>query len=150
MGPVPGFGGAFADDAGLEEAAGVLEIADQIDGAVVRAVDAQMEGDVAVLGADGLESGDQDAAGENGFKVLHGQGPGEGFFVEELVEGVGLDEQLGVVGALHEGLVALALAGDAGDFAVEGVVAGAGLLGFLMKGVEADAEDDGQAGPECP
>jgi hypothetical protein len=146
VGAGTGFGGAFANDAGLEEAAGVLEIAHQIDGTVVRAVDAQMEGDVAVLGADGLEGNHLDAAGQNGFKVLHGQGPGEGFLVEELVESVGLGEQLGVVGALHEGFVILALAGDAGDFAIEGVIAGAGLLGLLVEGVEADAEDDGQKG----
>ena len=87
IGAAAGFGGAFTDDAGLEEAARVLEIAHQIDGTVVGAIDAQMEGDVAVLGANRLESGDLHAAGKDGFKVLHGQGPGEGFLVKELVEG---------------------------------------------------------------
>ena len=64
----------------------MLEVADQVDGAVAGAIDAEMEGDVAVFGANRLKRGDLHAAGENGFEVFHGQGPAEGFFVEELVE----------------------------------------------------------------
>ena len=53
-------------------------------------------------------------------------------------------EQLGVVGALHKGFVTQALAGDARDFTIERVLAGAGLLGLLMEGVESKTESDGQ------
>ena len=42
-------------------------------------------------------------AGKNGFKVLHGEGPGEGLFVEELIESFGLREYAGIVGAVHHG-----------------------------------------------
>ena len=106
----------------------MFQIAHQFDGAVAGTNHAQMQRDVPVLGADGLEGGNLHAAGQNRFKILHGQRPGEGLLVEELVEGIGLREQLGIVGPLHQGLVALPLLGDAGDLGVEGVFAGARLL----------------------
>ena len=40
----------------------------------------------------------------------------------------------------------VALTGDAGDFAVEGVIAGAGLLGLLVQSAQAEAEGDRQHG----
>ena len=75
----------------------------QIDGAIAGADDANMNGDVAVIGADGLDGGDLHAGGKNGFHGFHGEGPGEGLFVEELVESFGLREQLGIVGVAHHG-----------------------------------------------
>jgi len=64
--------------------------------------------------------------------------------LEELVESVGLGEHWRCR-ALHEGFVILALAGDAGDFAIEGSDRGRGPARPSGGGRwEADAEDDGQ------
>ena len=60
------------------------------------------------------------------------------FSSKSLLRASAFFEQLGVVGAQHQGLIAVALLGDAGDFAVEGVLAGAGLLGLLVKSVQAE------------
>ena len=57
-----------------------------------------MNGDVTVLVADGLDGGDLHAGGKNGLHGFHGEGPGEGFFIEELVESFGLGEHAGISG----------------------------------------------------
>ena len=113
---------------GCKEAPGVLEIAHQVDCAVAGSGDAEVHGDVAVLVADRLDRCDLHAGGQHGFQGFHGQGPGESFLVEELVEGLRLVEQLGVVGLAHQGLGILALGANAGDLAVERVLAGAAPL----------------------
>jgi hypothetical protein len=139
VGPGAGFG-AFARDAGQNEMPGVLQVLDQIDGPVAGPDDAQMEGDAAVLVAGGLEGVDLNAAGQHDFEVFHGQGPGEGFLLEEPVEGGGLDQQLGIGRLVHQVLVGFALLGDLGDFGVERVFAGAGILGLAVKGVQAQRQ----------
>jgi hypothetical protein len=139
-------GGAFrgfAYDAGAAEAARVLEVADEVDGMVAGPEHAKVHGDVVGFVEDGLEGGDLDAGGKNGFEVFHGEGPTEGFLIEELVEGLRLLEETRVVGLLHEGLVPFALAVERSDFVVEDTLAGAGLFGLVVEGVEAEAERDG-------
>ena len=135
--------GGFADDAGLAEAAGVLEIAHEIDGLVAWADNAKMHGDVAALVDDRLEGGNLDSGGEGGFEVLHGERPTEGLFVEELIERLRLLEELGVVRLAHQVLIALTLAVECGDLVVEGALAGAGLFGLIVEGVQAEEKPDG-------
>ena len=86
------------------------------------------------------------AAGQHGFKILHGQRPGEGFFIEELVEGLGLEQHLVVGRRSHHILVSLPLLGDAGDLAVERMVAGAGCFGFAVQKVQSQPEEDSEEG----
>lgn len=138
--------GVFTDDAGKEETFGVLEITDQFDGAVARAYDVEMEGNAAVLFADRLDGGDHYASGQDGFKVLHGERPGEGFFVEEFVEGLGLEQQAGVGRLAHEVLVSLPFLGDAGDLAVEGMIAGASGFSLTVKQVQSQTQEESEDG----
>jgi hypothetical protein len=49
---------------------------------------------------------------------------------------------------LHEVYVALALAVERGDLRVEDVLAGAGLFGLVVEGVEAETERDGNDGKD--
>ena len=46
------------------------------------------------LSALGVDLGDLHAAGQHGFKILHGQGPGECFLIEKLVQAFGLQQDL--------------------------------------------------------
>jgi hypothetical protein len=124
----------------------VFQVLDQLDSAVAGANHTQLQGNVAVLGADRLDAGHLDSAGQNGFKVLHGQRPGEGFFVEEPVERPGLGEQLSVGRLAHQVLVALPLLGDLGDLAVQRVFAGAGFFSLLVEGAQTQAQAKGNRG----
>lgn len=121
----------------------MLEIPHQFHGLVSGTNDTQAQGNVSVLGAHRLDGDHLHAAGQNRFKIFHGQGPGERFFVKEFVELAGLGQQLRVVGPLHQGLVVLALQGNARDFAVEGVLAGARLFCLLMQGPQAQKQKHG-------
>lgn len=80
-GVVAGFG-VFANDAGPEESPGLLEVGDEIVGFVAGTDNTNMNGDVTVRGADGLDGRDLHATWKNSFHGFHGEGPGKGFFIE--------------------------------------------------------------------
>ena len=149
VGAVAAFGGSRLD-ARRDETAGALEVAHEIDGLIVRAKDADLHVDIALLGALRLDGCDLDAGGEDGFHGFHGEGPGEGFFVEALVEEFGLLEEFGVLGLLHEGLGGLALGLNAGDLAVERVLESAGFGGLAVEEMQADKRRAARARRGCP
>jgi len=55
----------------------MLEVAHQFDGQVARAGYAQMQSDVAVLGADGFQILDHHLSRQYGLQFFHGHCPGE-------------------------------------------------------------------------
>jgi hypothetical protein len=82
-GPAGGLDCVFTDDTGQKKAPGVLEVADEVNGAITGADDAQVQSDHGSLFVtDGLEGGDLHTTGEHGFEVLHSKGPGEGLHIE--------------------------------------------------------------------
>src|SRR5579863_8559510 len=98
----------------------MFKVLDEFYVAIARADDTQANRDLAVLYSR-LEGVDLDAGGEDGFKVLHGEGPRERFFIEELIEALSLLESASIVRLLHHGLILLTLVGDLRDLAVKGV-----------------------------
>ena len=60
---------------GCEEALAAFEVADELDGAVAVAADAQADVDVAFRGDCGLDAGDLDAGREDALEIHHDGGP---------------------------------------------------------------------------
>ena len=138
--------GAFALNARLKEAAGVLEVAHQVDGTVVGAKDAEFDSDVTVLAALRLDGGDLNAGGKDGFHGFHGEGPGKGLLIEAFIQEFGLRQDLRVAGLAHQVLILLALGLHAGDGAIEGVLAGASLLRLAVEEMQAQQEEQAKRG----
>ena len=97
----------------------MLEVAHQFDGQVARAGYAQMQSDVAVLGADGFQILDHHLSRQYGLQFFHGHCPGEAFVVEHVVQRHRLIKQLGVVRLAHHCLVTGAFLSDPGNLTVE-------------------------------
>jgi hypothetical protein len=117
----------------------MFEIAHQVNCAVARPDHLQVHGDAPVLAAFWFESSHLHSAREHGLEVLHRQGPGESFRIEEFVKHGRLFEQLRVSGLAHQVFVALPFLGNPGDLAVQRMITGAGYFGFPMNGVQAHA-----------
>ena len=121
----------------------MFEVLDKIDGTVAGSDDAQVQGDIARLVAHRLKGGNLNAAGQDGLKVFHGQRPGEGLFVEELVERGDLAQQQGVGRLPHHVLVALPLAVDGVDPGLHVLLGRAGHFGLLVEGPQSQAKANG-------
>src|SRR5580658_1834509 len=124
----------------------MLQVAHQLDGAIVRAGDAHVDGDVAVLFAHGLDSQYLHAWGKNGLHRFHGEGPGEALVIEDLVERLRLVEHARVGRQAHDVFGALALGLDLCDLAVDLVFARPSGRGAVIEKMKAESEEDAKCG----
>ena len=121
-------------------------LAHEIVGVIAGTDDAHMHSDVAVGRADRLDGGDLHAGGKNGFHGFHGEGPGKGLCVEELVELFGLSEHARILGPAHHGGGCGTLGFDTGKPAVERVLEIAGRVGLAVEEMKAQEEEETEHG----
>ena len=106
------------------------------------ASDPHVNGDVTVLLARGFDGCNLHAGWQDGLHGFHGESPGEGLFVEDLVEGLGLSQQLRVGGLMHEVFGVLALGLDARNLHVDGMLSGACFSGAAIEEMKPEAKED--------
>ena len=120
----------------------MLKVADELNGAIAIAGDAQADGDLAFLGDLRLDAGDLHTGGKHTLEIHHDGGPGEAFAGEDAVEKVGAIEDVAVLRLTHAGFVGGALLLEGEGLGVNGVDAGLSGGGALTDGVQPDPETE--------